>query len=147
METVQSNPEQEDGNREIGFLVVDGSMVITIDKPIINIGRKSDNHIVINDEHISRYHAQIRMTKGQYILLDLNSTVGTSVNGERIEQVSLNPGDVISLGGVPIIFGLGNPTEGTESLRPTNIGDSAPTDKTEINSADNYLSFFNIIED
>ena len=48
METGNSNPERKSANQEIGFLVVDGSKVITIDKPVINIGRKADNHIVIN---------------------------------------------------------------------------------------------------
>jgi len=147
MENEDSKPGQEVGDKEIGFMVVDGSKVILLDKPVINIGRKADNHIVIDNEHVSRYHAQVRLIKGQYVILDLNSTVGTSINGERIDQVALNPGDVISLGGVPIIFGLGIPSRAFESLDPKAIGDSTPTANTEINSADKYLNFFNISED
>ena len=147
METGQSNSELKDANQATGFLIVDGSKVITIDKPVINIGRKSDNHIVINNEYVSRHHAQVRMIEGRYVIQDLNSTVGTSVNGERIDQHYLNPGDVISLGGVPIIFGLGVPTENFESLRSTAPGDSGPTEYTGISSADEYLNFFKSDED
>ena len=147
METGQSNPEYKDAHHATGFLIVDGSKVITIDQPVINIGRKSDNHIVINNEYVSRHHAQVRMIEDRYVIQDLNSTVGTSVNGERIDQHTLNPGDVISLGGVPIIFGLGVPTENFESLRSTATGDSGPTENTGISSADEYLNFFNMDED
>jgi pSer/pThr/pTyr-binding forkhead associated (FHA) protein len=138
-------PSPSDGSDEnITFLIVDGKRVVTIDRSIINIGRKSDNHIIVENEHVSRYHAQIRIIKGQYVLLDLNSTVGTSVNGEPVKEVVLHPGDVISLGGVPIIFGQGTPNVELESLDTTdkNVGDSKPTENTEIQTADKYLDLF-----
>jgi len=130
------------------FLVVDGSQVIMIDKPVINLGRKKDNHIVIDNEHISRYHAQIRTIKGRYVILDLNSTVGTSVNGKQIEQTFLKPGDVISLGGVPIIFGLAPPNSefGASPLGPGKHVDSGPTESTDIQSVDKYLDYFNDLD-
>jgi pSer/pThr/pTyr-binding forkhead associated (FHA) protein len=141
----ESKPKSERGSDQVSFLIVDGSRVVPIDKPVINIGRKADNHIVIDNEHISRYHAQIRRIKDRFVILDLNSTVGTSVNGERIEQVFLNPGDVISLGGVPVIFGQGVSRADFESLAPDSlgVGDSKPTENTEIKKADEYLDLFN----
>jgi pSer/pThr/pTyr-binding forkhead associated (FHA) protein len=141
----ESKPKLEREPDQVNFLIVDGSRVVMIDKPVINIGRKADNHIVIDNEHISRYHAQIRRIKDHYVILDLNSTVGTSVNGERIDQAFLNPGDVISLGGVPVIFGQGVPKVDFESLASDSfgVGDSKPTENTEINAADKYLDLFN----
>jgi pSer/pThr/pTyr-binding forkhead associated (FHA) protein len=68
-----------------------------------------DNTLVIDDPRISRNHAQLRAIKGRYIIFDLNSTGGTFVNGQRTSQSVLYPGDVISLAGVPLVFGQDNP--------------------------------------
>ena len=130
---------------KIIFLIVDGSQVVIIDKAITSIGRKSDNDIVINNEHVSRHHAQIRLVEGGYEILDLASTVGTSVNGKRVNQAILKPGDVISLGGMPIIYGEGSSIDGFESPDEQRIDrfDSQPTENSDLHSADEYLDLFN----
>ncbi len=87
------------------FLIVDGIQVYPIHQVVVNIGRRMDNHIVIDDERISRLHAQLRLVRGQFVIFDLDSTGGTWVNSERIRQKTLQPGDVISLAGLPIVFG------------------------------------------
>jgi pSer/pThr/pTyr-binding forkhead associated (FHA) protein len=87
------------------FLIVEGSKVFTIDQDVINIGRLLENHLVIDDPRVSRTHAQLRAVKGRHILFDLESSGGTFVNGDRISQISLRPGDVISLAGVPLVYG------------------------------------------
>ena len=87
------------------FLIVDGKKVFPLNHNVINIGRRSDNHLVLPDPRVSRVHAQIRAVRGQYILFDLNSSGGTLVNGQRIHQYTLKPGDVISLSGVSLIYG------------------------------------------
>ena len=126
------------------FLIVDGKRVIVLDQPVTNLGRKKDNHVVITDEHVSRYHAQIRQISGRYLLLDMNSTVGTSVNGRKIEQTFLKPGDVISLGGVPVIFGVGSAEMAIESIgtSPHQVP-TGPTNTTDLDAADSYLDLFN----
>jgi pSer/pThr/pTyr-binding forkhead associated (FHA) protein len=68
-----------------------------------------DNQLVIDDPRISRNHAQLRAIKGRYVIFDLNSTGGTFVNGQRTSQSVMYPGDVISLAGVPLVFGQDNP--------------------------------------
>lgn len=87
------------------FLVVDGTELFLLSKPLINIGRRTDNHLVIDDPRISRTHAQLRAVNGQFMIFDLNSTGGTYVNGESIRQKILQPGDVISLSGLPLVYG------------------------------------------
>jgi hypothetical protein len=87
------------------FLIVGGSKIFTLEEDIVNIGRKLDNHLVIDDPRISRKHGQLRAIKGRYMLFDLESSGGTFVNGERINQAILHPGDVISLAGVPMVYG------------------------------------------
>jgi hypothetical protein len=87
------------------FLIIDGTHTIALDQPVLNIGRRPDNHIVIDDARVSRTHVQLRAIKGRFIIFDLNSTGGTYLNDMRIQQAALSPGDVISLAGVPLIFG------------------------------------------
>jgi hypothetical protein len=91
------------------FLIVDGIKVFPLLESVINIGRRLDNKLVIDDPRISRNHAQLRAIKGRYVIFDLNSTGGTFVNGQRTSQSVLYPGDVISLAGVPLVFGQDNP--------------------------------------
>jgi hypothetical protein len=91
------------------FLIVGGTKVFSLDHAVTNIGRRLDNHLVVDDPRVSRYHAQIRYVRGRFIIFDLNSTGGTFVNGQRTTQSVLYPGDVISLAGLPIVFGQDNP--------------------------------------
>jgi hypothetical protein len=104
----------------LAFLIVGGTKVYTIQAAVTNIGRRSDNHLIVDDPRISRYHAQVRYVRGRFIIFDLNSTGGTYVNGQRVNQSVLYPGDVISLSGLPIIFGQDSPPPGMSK------GDTAP---------------------
>jgi pSer/pThr/pTyr-binding forkhead associated (FHA) protein len=85
------------------YLIVN-SEVYQISGALTNMGRKLDNHVVLNDPRVSRNHAQIRMVDNQYILLDLNSTGGTSVNGKKVSKSVLYSGDTISLAGLEVKF-------------------------------------------
>jgi pSer/pThr/pTyr-binding forkhead associated (FHA) protein len=87
------------------YLIVNGSRIFPLKHSVINLGRRPDNHLVLDDPRVSRVHAQLRYNRGQFILFDLNSTGGTTVNGQRIHQQTLKPGDVISLAGAALIYG------------------------------------------
>ena len=91
------------------FLIIDGVKVFPLTASVINIGRRLDNQLAIDDPRISRSHAQLRAIKGRFVIFDLNSTGGTFVNAQRTSQSVLYPGDVISLAGVPLVFGQDNP--------------------------------------
>lgn len=68
---------------------------------ITNIGRKDDNHIIINDPFISSKHATVFIKDGRLFIKDLNSTNGTFKNGNRINDVEeLFDGDIIEIGRV-----------------------------------------------
>jgi len=104
------NEEPEDNNiPENAFLIVEGVKLFPLALTVVNIGRRLDNQLVIDDPRVSRNHAQLRAIKGRYVVFDLNSTGGTFVNGQRTGQTVLYPGDVISLAGVALIFGQDNP--------------------------------------
>ncbi|MCL4560829.1 MAG: FHA domain-containing protein [Chloroflexi bacterium] len=103
-----STSEMVRNNRKVplnAFLIVDGKQIFPLKQPVVNIGRRPDNHLVLDDPRISRAHAQLRAIHGRYTLFDLNSTGGTYVNGQRVARYDLNPGDVISIAGVPLIYG------------------------------------------
>ncbi len=98
-------PERSHTRPENAYLILDGVSTFPLRQTVITIGRRTDNHLTIDDPRISRTHAQIRATRGSYVLFDLNSTGGTFVNGQRVTQQSLKPGDVISLAGFTMIYG------------------------------------------
>ncbi|MCI0476689.1 MAG: FHA domain-containing protein, partial [Anaerolineales bacterium] len=125
------------------FLIVEGVKVFPLTLAVINIGRRLDNQLVIDDPRVSRNHSQLRAIKGRYVLFDLNSTGGTFVNGQRINQSVLYPGDVISLAGVALIFGQDNPPprpdlketaplQSAASNRPTALFKHDPTSDPNI---------------
>lgn len=71
----------------------------------VTIGRGLDNDIVFNnDVRVSRHHARIEFKYGQFVLTDLNSTNGTTLNGRPVTQIVMSPGDRISLGGLELSF-------------------------------------------
>ena len=62
------------------------------------IGRKTDNHIVIASSDVSGKHAVLyKLTTGEIVIIDSNSTNGTFVNGERIIKRTLQKGDKVSI--------------------------------------------------
>jgi len=87
------------------FLIVNGTQVFPLNKSVITIGRMEDNDLIIKEPQISRHHAKLQADHGQFNLKDLDSTGGTSVNGILITQAILNHGDVISLAGIPLLYG------------------------------------------
>jgi len=85
-------------------LILEDESSFYLEKPVTNIGRKSNNHLVINDLRVSRNHAQIRAIPDGFIIFDIGSSGGTYINGERVYQHKLKPGDVISLAGIKMIY-------------------------------------------
>ena len=111
-ETDDLQPKSEDDVGTIpedAFVIVDGTRVFPLNQAVVNIGRRIENTLVMDDPRVSRTHAQLRAINGRYIIFDLNSTGGTFVNGERVKQSILYPGDVISLAGADLIYGQKNP--------------------------------------
>lgn len=101
------------------YFIADGTLFFPIQETITNLGRQENNHLVLNDSRVSRQHAQLRYTRGRFILFDLGSTGGTFVNGIKITQQVLSPGDVISLGGIPLVFGIESTTTTAETQEIT----------------------------
>lgn len=68
------------------------------------IGRTEDNDIALLDKGLSRLHAEIHVVGDRLEVLDQASRNGTFVNGVRVKRQSLQPGDVLRLGGVELVL-------------------------------------------
>jgi pSer/pThr/pTyr-binding forkhead associated (FHA) protein len=69
------------------------------------IGRGSSADLAIDDPHLSRRHASVRLTAEGVSIVDLGSTNGTWVNDRRIDgPEQLTDGDVIRLGRTELRF-------------------------------------------
>jgi pSer/pThr/pTyr-binding forkhead associated (FHA) protein len=119
-------PETNTAIPQNAILIIEGVIVHLLKESVINIGRKLENHIAIDDPRISREHAQLRALNGHFVLFDLNSTGGTFVNGQRTQEVVLYPGDLISLAGVTLIY-----AQNDSALR-TDLVETAPLDSSEV---------------
>jgi hypothetical protein len=70
------------------------------------IGRSRDCDVPVDDPNVSRRHAELRNEDGRWIITDLGSTNGIKVNGRRVEQAALEPGDEVVLGLARLRFEL-----------------------------------------
>lgn len=83
----------------------------TIEESPVFIGRKSDNHIVLEDKNVSRKHAQILKVDDVYIIRDLDSTGGTRLNNEPVVENDIHTGDIIEIGNYKLLFDSGIPED------------------------------------
>ncbi len=88
------------------YLILPNESYFPIEKSVTNIGRREDNELVIDNLRVSRVHAQIRQLEEKHVLFDLDSASGTKVNGVKVRQCTLKPGDVIEVSDVPLIYGI-----------------------------------------
>lgn len=70
---------------------------------LFSIGRAADNHLIIDEEGVDPLHAKVIQENTKYFLKDNNSTSGCFINGQRITQKEILPGDIIKIGNSDII--------------------------------------------
>lgn len=68
------------------------------------IGRALDNDLVLESSDVSRHHARIEHGQEGYRIVDLGSTNGTRINGERVQSGVLRDGDEIEFGSLRLRF-------------------------------------------
>jgi hypothetical protein len=73
--------------------------------PVVNIGRAEFNDLKLPDSSVSASHAKLQLRDGVWVLSDLGSTNGVTVDGVRVEgEVALSAGATIVLGQVRLQF-------------------------------------------
>ncbi len=78
------------------------------DRIEVTFGRTMENDVVLADPGISRQHLSIRNKGGAFIMKDMGSSNGTMLNGKKVQEEVLKPGDVIVMGGAKVRFDGGS---------------------------------------
>src|SRR5437016_1509874 len=105
---VPASPRSAAGAPFASFLVRSGGLVgqrLSVRTPVVNIGRADYNDLVVPDPSVSTSHAKLQRREGVWVLLDLDSTNGTFVDGERVKgEAPLAPGATVRFGDVQLVF-------------------------------------------
>jgi pSer/pThr/pTyr-binding forkhead associated (FHA) protein len=72
----------------------------------VTIGRRADNHLVLEADNISRYHAAVERREGGYFICDLGSANGVYLNEQRVEEALLKDGDRVRIGNFMLVVSL-----------------------------------------
>lgn len=109
----------------------------------LTIGRAIDNHLILDEEKVSRHHALIhRRSEEQYCLVDLGGINGTFVNNRRITRPRrLYDGDQIRIGDFPLVFRQ----PGSPPQPPAELERTSSKTGVQVQSADCWLLICDII--
>jgi hypothetical protein len=95
--------EGETGGPVGSLVLADGSR-LTLGVEPVTIGRLPECDVVITDASVSRRHAEVRRRDGAFVVIDLDSTNGTRVNGAGVRERPLADGDEIKVGNATLRF-------------------------------------------
>lgn len=117
------------------FFIIEGKRYFSLTRKVVKIGRRLDNHLILEDRHVSRSHARLEVVEGRYVIVDLDSTAGTRVNGRLISRHTLRPGDIVAIAAVQLIYGEdpGGPPEDTSRYKPSPTADEERDQVTPLN--------------
>jgi pSer/pThr/pTyr-binding forkhead associated (FHA) protein len=78
--------------------LADGPSIL-IDKPILLFGRHEECDVQLNSKKVSRRHCVLAQVNNDYLVIrDLGSTNGVRINGQRVAEGKLRPGDELQIG-------------------------------------------------
>jgi hypothetical protein len=75
-----------------------------LDQPVTAAGRHPGSDIFLDEVTVSRRHAEFRLERGQFRVVDVGSLNGTYVNREPVESAVLANGDEIQIGKFRLVF-------------------------------------------
>jgi pSer/pThr/pTyr-binding forkhead associated (FHA) protein len=115
------------GKVPLTFRIFKGDTLLREEKlvqPVIKVGKLSSSHLRLDDEGVSRMHAVIEVTGPNDVsIIDLGSTKGTFVNGQKVNKAKLQSGDTIVVGDTRIEVTIGGDADELEDL-PTQVQQS-----------------------
>src|SRR5262252_8387519 len=115
-----------DVNVPIRFEIYKGDQLVReeiLAQDVIKIGKLASSHLRLDDETVSRMHAVVETTGPNEIhVVDLGSTRGTTVNGERITKARLQSGDEIMFGDCRVVVTFGDVMSAQATPAPQSWG-------------------------
>jgi pSer/pThr/pTyr-binding forkhead associated (FHA) protein len=106
------------------FVLEDGHEVVVPLADHITLGRGEDNDVVVDDDRVSKRHAElVRNADGSIQLFDSNSTAGTFVNGERIHSRTIYHGDKLTFGPLTAVLDFADHAANDSPPAPAQAGD------------------------
>jgi pSer/pThr/pTyr-binding forkhead associated (FHA) protein len=88
-----------EGGGPVGAIVTADGHRVQIALDPVTIGRHPDCDVVLNDQEVSRQHAEVRRDDADFVIIDLGSLNGTKVNGAGVKSPrALQDGDTITIG-------------------------------------------------
>ena len=97
---------------------------VSLNRSRVVLGRDSSCDITLDSRYVSRYQNLFLQTAGGWLMIDLNSTNGSFVNGQKVREHMLEDGDIIAVGNHQLrFFGAGSRAARAETaataVRPT----------------------------
>jgi FHA domain len=113
------------GKVPLTFRIFKGDQLVREERlslSVIKIGKVPSAHLKLDDETVSRTHAIIEVNgPGDVSIIDLGSTKGTFVNGQKVNKAKLQTGDSIVIGETRIELAIGADSIAAEDV-PTRVG-------------------------
>ncbi len=98
MATMSLEPLPADRKVQLVFETA-GLGPIPVTKSVTMLGRSDAADVVVpKDGEVSREHAALLFSKGEFFIEDLESSNGTYVNDKRVKRAKLGPSDVVRIG-------------------------------------------------
>ena len=92
------------GTVRSGQLRLPDGRAVVLTRGGFRVGRMTDNDLVLDDPKVSRYHAQIKLSRSGLLIEDLGSANGVYVNGQPVDSALLADGDEIRIGATTLRF-------------------------------------------
>ncbi|MBL9183368.1 MAG: FHA domain-containing protein [Verrucomicrobiaceae bacterium] len=128
---------------KLTFILEDGQEIIVPLTDRITIGSTDQNDVFVDDERVSRQHAELLMNAdGSVQVFDLKSAAGTFVNGQRVLSHTLLHGDQLAFGPLKAVLDLELPPAPSAKTRRVPVSSPAPSaiPSEELRAAENRLA-------
>lgn len=102
--TIEARFREGAGGVGAGSLVLPTGERFVLREQVVSIGRLPECEVTLVDPNVSRRHAEIHQRGNGFVLVDLGSTNGCTVNGVRITERELRDADEIGIGNVRLTF-------------------------------------------
>ncbi|MGH1345753.1 MAG: FHA domain-containing protein [Nannocystales bacterium] len=113
--------------------------VLPLGEASIGLGRADDNDVVLLEQAASRHHARIEPVQGGYEIVDLESSAGLTLRGEKVQRHRLVDGDELVIGGTRLRF-VAHPGSQATVLPATSVKPSSQATQGAIPAPPNPFS-------